>query len=386
MKKNLLLALCAVCGMGYAMAQVSVTPSTTQDRYYNFQMEANGQQQIMYQHTLGTQSLRFFKFQPEFLVPAQVIEDNADDLPVGAKVVDITLNGWNNGSTDSTSQNCTLWISSTTDTQLARLLWTDFTYDAGEGMTQFSADQVPCPIPMTASAEAPEIIIETPLNSGVDPFIYDGNNILVKMWIENYDVTKTINYFYQTNTYGDSTAGDVASTYRTNLLDYGKNVGFNFNAQTKTKVQEQLGDALMYNLKYNTIPAFGMKYYTNDLFVNNESEYPYELKDENGNTIAPTGNAYYNLDYTQTYTLYCGWDQDKNKPVEKTISFGSIWYDLYVTIGPATAVEEINATRQVSSVRYYNVAGQQSAQPFDGLNIMVTTYDDGTISANKVMK
>ena len=50
-----------------------------------------------------------------------------------------------------------------------------------------------------------------------------------------------------------------------------------------------------------------------------------------------------------------------------------------------TSVAQVNAGKTVASVRYYNVAGQQVAQP-TGLTIQVTTYTDGTTSAAKVVK
>lgn len=52
----------------------------------------------------------------------------------------------------------------------------------------------------------------------------------------------------------------------------------------------------------------------------------------------------------------------------------------------ATAVEQLNADREIASVRYINVAGQESETPFDGMNIVVTTYTDGTMTTVKVMK
>ena len=50
-----------------------------------------------------------------------------------------------------------------------------------------------------------------------------------------------------------------------------------------------------------------------------------------------------------------------------------------------TSVDELNAGKTVSSVRYYNVAGQEMAQP-QGMTIQVTTYTDGTTSTAKVVK
>ena len=52
---------------------------------------------------------------------------------------------------------------------------------------------------------------------------------------------------------------------------------------------------------------------------------------------------------------------------------------------PSVSVDEVNAGKTVASVRYFNVAGQQMAQPA-GMTIKVTTYTDGTSSAVKVVK
>ena len=46
----------------------------------------------------------------------------------------------------------------------------------------------------------------------------------------------------------------------------------------------------------------------------------------------------------------------------------------------------MNAVKAVKSVSYYNVAGMESATPFEGMNLEVTRYTDGTTSTSKVMK
>ena len=50
-----------------------------------------------------------------------------------------------------------------------------------------------------------------------------------------------------------------------------------------------------------------------------------------------------------------------------------------------TNVDELNAGKTVANVRYFNVAGQEIAQP-EGITIKVTTYTDGSKSAVKVVK
>ena len=51
-----------------------------------------------------------------------------------------------------------------------------------------------------------------------------------------------------------------------------------------------------------------------------------------------------------------------------------------------TGVESMNAGKAVAGVKYYNVAGQASDKAFKGVNIVVTTYTDGTTRTVKVVK
>ncbi len=50
-----------------------------------------------------------------------------------------------------------------------------------------------------------------------------------------------------------------------------------------------------------------------------------------------------------------------------------------------TAVDKLDAN-QVVGVKYYNVAGIESSTPFDGLNIVVTRYSDGSTTTTKILK
>ncbi len=53
---------------------------------------------------------------------------------------------------------------------------------------------------------------------------------------------------------------------------------------------------------------------------------------------------------------------------------------------PSTAVTEVNYIGEVVSTTYYNAQGMQSDKPFDGLNIVVTRYSNGTTSTTKVIR
>ena len=57
-----------------------------------------------------------------------------------------------------------------------------------------------------------------------------------------------------------------------------------------------------------------------------------------------------------------------------------------VVVDKSTSVETMTADKQITGVQYVNIAGMTSSKPFDGVNVVVTTYSDGTTSTAKVMK
>ncbi len=59
---------------------------------------------------------------------------------------------------------------------------------------------------------------------------------------------------------------------------------------------------------------------------------------------------------------------------------------VYLEVFPFPSdVNELYAGKQVANVRYFNLAGQEVAQP-SGMTIQVTTFTDGTRTATKVVK
>ena len=67
---------------------------------------------------------------------------------------------------------------------------------------------------------------------------------------------------------------------------------------------------------------------------------------------------------------------------------GSVELDepVVMELDEVTGVESLNAGKTVASVKYYNVAGQAADKAFQGVNIVVTTYTDGTTHTVKVIK
>ena len=51
-----------------------------------------------------------------------------------------------------------------------------------------------------------------------------------------------------------------------------------------------------------------------------------------------------------------------------------------------SSVMTVKGDKQMIGVRYYNLAGVESAELQPGVNIKVTTYNDGTRTSEKVLK
>ncbi len=62
--------------------------------------------------------------------------------------------------------------------------------------------------------------------------------------------------------------------------------------------------------------------------------------------------------------------------------------DLIRTDNTYTGVKEVQQHDAVTiqDIRYYNIMGQESMTPFDGINIMVIRYKDGSMISRKILK
>mgnify|MGYP007069840063 CR=1 FL=1 len=59
---------------------------------------------------------------------------------------------------------------------------------------------------------------------------------------------------------------------------------------------------------------------------------------------------------------------------------------IFPLTNPSTAIEDVNANKTVAGKRYFNIAGVETSEATQGVNIVVTTYTDGTTSTAKVLK
>jgi len=57
-----------------------------------------------------------------------------------------------------------------------------------------------------------------------------------------------------------------------------------------------------------------------------------------------------------------------------------------VSLYGTSSVVETLGEKTINNVKYYNIAGMESNEPFDGVNIKVVTFNDGTTNTSKVIK
>lgn len=124
------------------------------------------------------------------------------------------------------------------------------------------------------------------------------------------------------------------------------------------------------------------------------TEIPYSFTD--GYDIARAGAMVYLNQPTVSYfnrvgiqTVYYGEDADAAPVIgaDGDVAFNEsdiVWYEIKDYY--ETAVSDVAVSKELKSVRYYNANGNESNVPFDGINIVVRTYGDGSTTATKVVK
>ena len=75
-------------------------------------------------------------------------------------------------------------------------------------------------------------------------------------------------------------------------------------------------------------------------------------------------------------------DGTQSNPVTDDLSTDYIVYPLRLYDVP-TAINTVDTTGKATDVKYYNMMGVESSTPFSGVNIVVTTYDNGTRTNTK---
>ena len=85
--------------------------------------------------------------------------------------------------------------------------------------------------------------------------------------------------------------------------------------------------------------------------------------------------------YTSSATL-----DDRVDRLKSALIANVEWFNAHLPKAGPSAVDDMElADKQVVKVEYVNMAGMRNSRPFDGVNIKVTTYGDGSTSTSKII-
>jgi PKD repeat protein len=85
-----------------------------------------------------------------------------------------------------------------------------------------------------------------------------------------------------------------------------------------------------------------------------------------------------NYEYLETGNWYQNTDDPLSLAMAPVLRF--------IAPSPSSSIDQPVVDKEVTGHTYYNLAGMSSSTPFDGMNIVVTRYSDGTSSVAKVMR
>ena len=166
--------------------------------------------------------------------------------------------------------------------------------------------------------------------------------------------------------------------------EYGNNYGSFYFSLPKTDVDGNYID--QYYLSYSIYTDY------DQIYTFKASDFPDDLTED---VTEVTSSIFFNSWNLSAYGVYLYYDEaplfdyrvgiQVHYTINGVTNSSNIVYWNIAPIPDVTSVNELNGGKQVATVRYYNLAGQQVAQP-SGLTIQVTTFTDGTSNATKVIK
>lgn len=116
----------------------------------------------------------------------------------------------------------------------------------------------------------------------------------------------------------------------------------------------------------------------NNVFINNGCNGQlYDLYNNSANTVYAQGNTW-NVEVQDAEHIEQVVFHHNDDP-----SLGEV---IFIPAKETVGVTDVNTSKQVAGVKYYNLAGVEGTKPFNGVNVVVTTYTDGTNATTKVIK
>ena len=346
-------------------------------------------------------------------------------IPQNAKLCKLSLPGYKLDG-NGTMFEATTYMRNTNNIQTISLVDTVFNYrpwfevddtiqDPSSGFTKVNE-----PVNYTVSTQPDGMILEIPFSV---PFIYEGKNLNVVqgLKLEDLDTKKDLLFKFAKTSAEIAVPMCYQCAWRVWLNEPGEEpdpdnwgmfIGRFFAGQKEQMSQYENGRGFLadekthwgdlmdfFAIKKNELPAFQFDFYTNDIRgtvvkegtpVKGQEIKLYEIDATGGKNLATATTAttdnegkfeFLNLDHTKKYSLTA----TNHEIEEKELAFEDIANDIEaeIMLQPVTGVNEINNAKTTNSIKYFNMQGIESDKAFDGVNIVVTTYNDGSKEITK---
>lgn len=317
----------------------------------------------------------------QFAITANDLEGK---LPKGAKLTGFSVDGYNNGGGCTTFSIMGLWIDAYD--AIPELNY-QYGYENWTAPTNKVSNNFEYTFSSKSTKDANVEVYKIPFISG-KPYPYAGNDMLmtIQMDYSTFLNLQSMDYCYKKA----AASTEIATVIRD------KNYAFSPKGVYTDGSETSMAKPI--NIDSNTIPAFKLSYFTNDIRVTVRSADGYTMAayltlwDKTTgemlyNNVKATDYTFSNLDYTHEYTLKA-YNRYSDAIYVEDIDFGddAINNDVEISLvnRAYTGVEDaIDNAAEVASVKYVNLQGVESAEPFSGVNVVVTTYTDGTSTAVK---
>ena len=219
-----------------------------------------------------------------------------------------------------------------------------------------------------------------------EPFDYAGGNLMLETLLTNSVGFRTVNFYGEITDYFASMYQYVWATWAGPSVNGNKflpKASFTFEASQVTPPEPTEMTAAPV---FNGYTTDGIHAYFVEIMETEPSTIYYRVfvwDADNGEWV-----VYGEEDWTE-YTEILSFTGDGKYRVEAyavaTDKLPSYDIAYEFTVSPLTGLSEFTNGKTVSSVRYFNAAGQEMSEA-NGLTIVVTTYTDGTTSTAKVIK
>jgi hypothetical protein len=301
-------------------------------------------------------------------------------LGAGKKIVKLTWRGYK--TSDEYDATVNVWLENTTDaaprSESTGLFATDEMTNVFSG--NYTWQKVG-----SSSELADMLVVEIP-----EGFVYEGNNLRVVVrsnatsWKNTYfevdanASNKARGHWNDTQSTFETTNSNLTTTLPLPVLHIGVEAE---TAQYTGKVVDADGAPIVgatVNLRESASPA-GNGIRGKVPAGSNSVQYE-AITDENGEFTVDVLQADKTYDLTVSASGYKPYTAERVSFADGNIDAGDIVLETDVT-----GIKDIDANREVAGVTYYNMAGQQSDKAFDGVNIVVTKYTDGTKKTTKVV-